>query len=446
MRKQLLITILFALFFVTINAQEKPKWSISAGWNIVDIRTPEKFSEIMKDYFNGSIQDLNALSYPSRIAIERALNDNFSLQLSGSYNNVQKGFNYKESDPLIDREFIYGDLKLKYDLNHLFGDTGWFDPFIFPGLGYSKIGSLSDLKVVAGYGFNIWLTDNWGINLESSYNHNFSDTFPDYKGTGTDFFQHNAGISYRFGKSQVKDRDGDGIIDRKDKCPDEYGVVELEGCPKPIIDTDNDGVFDNEDRCPEVAGTLENKGCPEVDSDGDGIMDHKDKCPQVKGVSWEQGCPEKDSDKDGIVDSKDRCPDKFGVAANEGCPEDPKTTVKTSVLDETAIIEKIKSHIIYFDFDSAVIESSEAQKLDEVYSSIQSLKNTYTFIVEGNTDIIGTESYNKALGESRSKAVVDYLVKKGLSRSIFEDISFGKSNPASINNNDLNRRVEIRVR
>ena len=55
------------------------------------------------------------------------------------------------------------------------------------------------------------------------------------------------------------DRDGDGVPDRKDDCPDEPGKVT--GCP----DGDQDGVIDKNDKCPEQAGTITNYGCPEID-------------------------------------------------------------------------------------------------------------------------------------------------------------------------------------
>ena len=63
------------------------------------------------------------------------------------------------------------------------------------------------------------------------------------------------------------------------------------------------------------------------DRDGDGIMDDKDRCPNEYGVASNGGCPEKevekpkDSDGDGITDDKDRCPDEYGVASNNGCPK-----------------------------------------------------------------------------------------------------------------------------
>lgn len=60
----------------------------------------------------------------------------------------------------------------------------------------------------------------------------------------------------------ISDRDGDGIADKDDKCPDVAGVAKYQGCPIP--DTDGDGVNDEDDQCPTVAGSIANHGCPEV--------------------------------------------------------------------------------------------------------------------------------------------------------------------------------------
>src|SRR5690606_33641974 len=41
-----------------------------------------------------------------------------------------------------------------------------------------------------------------------------------------------------------------------------------------------------------VAGPKENNGCPWPDTDGDGVLDKDDKCPEVKGTVANNGCPE----------------------------------------------------------------------------------------------------------------------------------------------------------
>lgn len=86
-----------------------------------------------------------------------------------------------------------------------------------------------------------------------------------------------------------KDKDQDGIKNRKDKCPEAAGPIENNGCPFP--DTDGDGIIDKDDACPTVAGPAENNGCPWPDTDGDGILDKDDACPTVPGLPEYNGCP-----------------------------------------------------------------------------------------------------------------------------------------------------------
>ncbi|ELR68091.1 OmpA domain protein [Fulvivirga imtechensis AK7] len=56
------------------------------------------------------------------------------------------------------------------------------------------------------------------------------------------------------------DKDNDGIIDDLDRCPNESGPAQTNGCP----DRDGDLVIDRADDCPDVPGVPENNGCPEV--------------------------------------------------------------------------------------------------------------------------------------------------------------------------------------
>jgi outer membrane protein OmpA-like peptidoglycan-associated protein len=109
------------------------------------------------------------------------------------------------------------------------------------------------------------------------------------------------------------DTDGDGIEDSRDKCPNQAGDPKLMGCP----DTDGDGVIDELDQCPKNAGPIEKKGCP--DKDNDGVFDFNDQCPDQQGPPDLDGCP--DTDKDGVKDSQDECPNVAGPAANKGCPD-----------------------------------------------------------------------------------------------------------------------------
>jgi hypothetical protein len=129
------------------------------------------------------------------------------------------------------------------------------------------------------------------------------------------------------------DRDGDGLSDAVDRCPDMPedfdGFMDQDGCPDP--DNDVDGVRDVDDRCPNDPGPAP-FGCPMAsggDRDKDGIADASDKCPDdpedKDGFQDGDGCPDPDNDKDGILDKDDKCPNQpetfNGFQDDDGCPD-----------------------------------------------------------------------------------------------------------------------------
>ena len=63
---------------------------------------------------------------------------------------------------------------------------------------------------------------------------------------------------------------------------------------------------------------------PPADRDGDGIPDDEDKCPDAAedrdDFESGDGCPDPDNDRDGIADGDDKCPNEPGVAERQGCP------------------------------------------------------------------------------------------------------------------------------
>lgn len=101
------------------------------------------------------------------------------------------------------------------------------------------------------------------------------------------------------------DRDGDGIPDKRDQCPDAWGSRDAKGCgaAPAFSDSDGDGLEDAVDRCPDwqedVDGFQDDDGCPDMDNDGDGIEDPQDACPRDPedrdGVDDADGCPDPDA-------------------------------------------------------------------------------------------------------------------------------------------------------
>ncbi len=441
------------------NAQDKNNpWSIGLGVNSVDIRTPEDFGEFIQDW--PGVRDINVLPALSRIAVGRYLNYGLSLEVSGSLNKVEKGFGYKygklvdgknvSTDEKVDDTFLAVDGRLKYALNELIGDMGWFDPYLQAGVGYSKIGDLDDFKVMGGAGFNTWFNENIGLNFQTVYAHNFEST-------ATDYFQHSVGLVFKFGGTDsdgdgifdsddacpqvagiakfngCPDTDGDGIVDSKDACPEVAGLAQLNGCP----DTDGDGIADKNDACPKVKGSKANRGCP--DTDGDGIIDKDDKCPKEAGTRANKGCPVKDADGDGVVDAKDKCPKVAGPASNNGCPQVTKEEVATL----NSLFKSVFFKTGKYTFMPATYEIlNSAAKIIVKYP-------TAKFTVSGYTDSVGNNSRNLTLSQQRANAVKDYLVSKGVSSANLTARGYGESNPIASNKTKAgrakNRRVVIQL-
>src|SRR4051812_40050588 len=218
------------------------------------------------------------------------------------------------------------------------------------------------------------------------------------------------------------DRDGDGITNSLDACPDS---------PE---DFDQ---FQDED------------GCPDTDNDRDGIADAVDKCPLVAedadGYQDEDGCPDPDNDADGILDVEDLCPNEKetlnGYADLDGCPDTEKIRVvgEKIVLDEQVLFQTNLSEI-----------RPESHKLLERLVKLLNEHPEYTSVsVDGHTDERGSDELNQRLSEERAKSVMNFLITHGVSDKRLTARGFGASQPR-IERSDplaytLNRRVEFHV-
>jgi OOP family OmpA-OmpF porin len=267
------------------------------------------------------------------------------------------------------RTILSGDIIVQLQYEKMPGSL--LVPYVMGGGGLASE-NFGDLNVQfpVGAGLNLRVAPNAYINLQGEYRTSQAEV--------RNNLQYGAGLLFRLGqlkKQEVPefsdrdgdgvpdhldecpdeagppgllgcpDRDGDGVPDKLDNCPDEPGLPEFQGCP----DTDGDGIPDHEDFCPNDPGPKENNGCPIeeepepfeepvpeparipdpepqvsndprfMDSDGDGIMDHIDECPYEPGPLSTRGCPDRDGD--GVPDKDDKCPDLPGSARTFGCPD-----------------------------------------------------------------------------------------------------------------------------
>jgi len=104
---------------------------------------------------------------------------------------------------------------------------------------------------------------------------------------------------------------------------------------------------------------------------------------------------------------------------------------------------------VEFAFDKAELTGSSSVILDVAVDQLKSCPNI-PMEIDGHTDSVGAEDYNKSLGQRRAEAVRGYLVSKGLRSSRLTARSFGESRPVASNDTDegrqTNRRVELHPR
>jgi outer membrane protein OmpA-like peptidoglycan-associated protein/opacity protein-like surface antigen len=490
----LVVFMLLAVLFApgVISAQEKQKVNSDfSGYGFIGINggVSQYFGDLNKnDFFDEKI------SWGAGVLGGYQISPVFGLRgqfVTGRLKAERTDTHFQK----LDADYFDLGLNFTVNINELFGK---YNPdrlvnfYLFGGPGFSwhhtLVTDLDGIKVIetdgrdnefivpVGAGVAFRLTKSVDLTIEYGDHLTFNDDKLDFLKT-TDPRDHysyaSAGLCFKLYK---KDRDQDGIIDKKDLCPETPGLLKFQGCP----DKDGDGIIDKEDDCPNVAGLIEFKGCPDTDGDGipdkddacpadvgkkelngcpdkdnDGIADKDDRCPTEVGKKEYKGCPDKDgdgipdiddscpdipgtvafkgcpdTDGDGIPDNKDQCPEVAGTVANNGCPE----------------VKKGAERVVYFDTDKSFVIEKYKTELDELADFLKA-NPKMRISVSGHTDSRESEAYNMALSDRRATYVCNYLAKKGVKKSRIDKYFYGKSRPVASNDTPegmaLNRRVEI---
>lgn len=383
---------------------------------------------------------------------------------------VEGGISYNDAH-LPPTQTDAGLVPVRARLVYHFPLTESFYPLL--GVGYAHqtyTGALADATddaVTALLGFKAYFTDKLAVRADAQWNYvatPFNATAGDSDHTN---IMLGIGLSYDLIKGRTGDADGDGVNDRLDRCAGTPAGarVDATGCR---VDSDGDRVWDEDDRCADTpAGArVDATGC-RVDSDGDGVYDENDRCPGTPAgmAVTETGCPV-DSDGDGVADAQDRCPaTPAGVTVNaSGCPVDsdndgvpdaadrcPATPAGTAVNAdgcEDLFAEGPDIYLEGVNFATGTAELTQASfaVLNEVAASLVDNPGERVRVV-GHTDNTGRRETNLRLSAERARAVVDYLVSRGVARDRLESEGAGPDEPVASNDTAegraLNRRVEL---
>jgi outer membrane protein OmpA-like peptidoglycan-associated protein len=228
----------------------------------------------------------------------------------------------------------------------------------------------------------------------------------------------------------------------------DIGLITKQMIEEMGTDKDGDGIPDDIDQCPDVAedkdGFEDADGCPDYDNDKDGIYDAQDQCPNDPedrdGFQDEDGCPDPDNDKDGIPDVSDQCPNqpevRNGFKDEDGCPDEKPVEIK----------QKFVLKGVVFKTASAELLEESYYVLETVFNSLEAYPSVHVEIA-GHTDNQGGDDYNMALSADRAKTVRDYLVMRGISTNRIEARGYGETRPIDTNDTPegraKNRRVEV---
>ena len=161
-------------------------WMFGVGYNFID-DSGDAFNDFttIKDQWN-------AVAFPSRISIGRYFKSGLGIEAIATYNNYKEG---NIIDGIVnpkDKSYLGFDTRLSYDLNKVIGETGWFDPYVGAGLGYSDANDIGRGTYNAIIGFRTWFSDRWGLDLSSSGKWSFGNE-------ASNHIQHAAGVVYQFG-------------------------------------------------------------------------------------------------------------------------------------------------------------------------------------------------------------------------------------------------------
>tara|TARA_R110002050_G_scaffold23654_1_gene63257 strand:+ start:412 stop:1593 length:1182 start_codon:yes stop_codon:yes gene_type:complete len=187
----MLSSVTFAQDELQITAKDsivQSSWIVGIGLNAVD-----DSGNVFDGIFNVG-KEWNIVPFPSRVNIGRYFKNGLGLEAIGAYNTYMEGNIIDGNVISEDIDYYSFDGRITYDLNKIIGQTGWFDPYVGIGAGYTDANNKGRGTYNAVVGFRTWFSDRWGLDFNSSGKWAMSQA-----DGATNHIQHAAGVVYQFG-------------------------------------------------------------------------------------------------------------------------------------------------------------------------------------------------------------------------------------------------------
>ncbi|GLU44884.1 OmpA family protein [Allomuricauda sp. NBRC 101325] len=171
-------------------------WLVTVGTNAVD-DSGHEFNKLF-DIKNA----WNIAPYPSRVSFGRYFKNGVGLEAIGSYNQYKEGKTVDGAVMQEDVDYLGLDFRVSYDLNKILGETGFFDPYVGIGAGYTDANNHAGGTYNALIGFRTWFSDHWGLDFSSTGKWAMNTE------KATNHIQHAVGVAYRFDVEKGLSRKG----------------------------------------------------------------------------------------------------------------------------------------------------------------------------------------------------------------------------------------------
>ncbi|MEM6344915.1 MAG: OmpA family protein [Bacteroidota bacterium] len=330
----------------------------------------------------------------------------------------------------------------------LFSEEAVLAPYFSTGIGLNSANNIVRPYIPAALGLRVRISGTFSLQFETMYKQRL----------GKNSFQHlahSAGFVFalptqkkptkppverkrpqRPEVAEVADRDGDGIADNDDLCPDEKGLAMYLGCPaeetkeesvpaQPAPSTSKEPV--------QSFAIIDEQASPEEPAEEVNEF-------QIEDMSQEARLSD--------LQINDEAESKEEIVVEES-PAEPTSheIVEIDIEDQEFLAAAINN--IYFEYGSENLTVSSLGVLDTVALILKKYPE-YNLQVLGHTDNTGDPTFNQILSVKRAFQVKYYLVyTKGIRLSRISSDGYNSAVPLADNTTErgraMNRRVELKV-